>query len=492
MYGLDLALRLQGTRGALTPGGGPWGPAPAAMLPTLTTAGASYHAVYALSRLMPDYAGPLAYVVGANDAPGDIGAGKTDLTAADLPRAVTQVWGVYDQSGGARHLQQPVLARQPRLRAEATIGRRLALAFPGLAYTNTAISLSGAQAVATTNRTEFFVVDPTTSSQNAVWSEHANASTVIRDAFIAYPGGAFQAAQTDSMRHVHAGPQVIAIVERGAGDASLYLDGVAYPLAGGNDLGVSTQVMLGASVFGQQYNANLRLGAYVAVAGALSAGDVSAVTAALRARFGLAAGYLLNIVHIGDSIVQDTAATDTIGLRAQIDPLLTRRARWWNLGIGGKTLAACYADRGTHEAVLLAPGKINLALIDAGINDLGFGSGGAALYADTAMPYVAALKAMGYTVGLVTLLPQASTNYPRSADAIEVERLLYNAAARANAAGADLVIDRAAEAQMGSYPASCLDPALYSATVGGAALHPTTVGYGHLAPVYAAAIDAVG
>lgn len=43
---------------------------------------------------------------------------------------------------------------------------------------------------------------------------------------------------------------------------------------------------------------------------------------------------------------------------------------------------------------------------------------------------------------------------------------------------------------MGRYPASCADATLYSVTVGGAGLHPTTLGYARLAPVYADAINA--
>ena len=184
------------------------------------------------------------------------------------------------------------------------------------------------------------------------------------------------------------------------------------------------------------------------------------------------------------------AASDTLALGARLLPLLARPARYWNLGVAGRTQAQCFATRAAREGALVEPGKLNLALVDAGINDLGAGAGGADLYAGRTRPYLAALRAMGFRVGLATLLPQTSGNYPTDNATIERERLAYNAAVRADAGGADFLVDRAADPVMGRYPDSCADATLYSASVGGAGLHPTTLGYAHLAPVYAAAINA--
>ncbi len=181
------------------------------------------------------------------------------------------------------------------------------------------------------------------------------------------------------------------------------------------------------------------------------------------------------------------AASDTLALGAQLLPLLARPARYWNLGVTGRTQAQCYATRAAREGALIEPDKVK---IDAGINDLGAGARGADLYAGVARPYMAAMRAMGFRVGLATLLPQASGRYPTGDAVIERERSAYNAAARADTAETDFLIDRAAVPVMGGYPDSCADATLYSPSVGGAGLHPTTLGYTHLASVHAAAINA--
>jgi lysophospholipase L1-like esterase len=462
------------------------------MLPALASAGARYHAVYSCSRLVADYDGPLAYAVLPDGSGTNLGAAKAEVAAADLPAPVTPLWGLYDQTGGGRHLEQPSLAHRPRLRAEVTIGGRLAPAFFGIAnQSDLSAVMAGPQTLRTTQRAEFILLDPSTSIQSAVWSELASGGSVVRDTFIDGATGSFNAAQGDSGRHVHAGAQVIAVVEDGAGVARLFLDGVGTALPNGQVIALADRLTLGASTFGDRFNANFRLGAYVAVEGGLGDADVAAVSASLLSRFRVAVDHRLNIVHIGDSIVEGIAAEHTLGLRAAVDPLLAARARWWNLGVSGKGLSQCRADRGRHEATLVEPGKRNVAIVDGGINDIGMGAGGRSLYADVTAPYVAELRATGYRVAAVTLLPQDSANYPTASASIEAERQAYNAAVRANAAGADAVIDRAAVTAMGRYPDSCRDPALYSPIVGGAALHPTTAGYRLLAPAYAAAINAL-
>lgn len=494
MPALDLSLAHSGgISGRLTlAGGGTALARPAAMLPALTSAGARYHAVYSSERLLDDYHGPLAQVSmtdGAADGL-DLGAGRDRIAAADLRAPVTPLYGGYDQSGGGRHLVQDVLAHRTRLRADVTIGGPLAAAFAGLANDATVFSLSGAQALSAGARTEVLVIHPTTSLQNAVWSEHADSGgTVWRDLYVSLgANGALCAAQQITPLHVPATPQVVLLTE-GPGGATLYRDGVPTDSPGGGSAALA-RLMLGASAFGAQFNANFRLAAYIATEGAVNAVDAAAITAALQSRFAIRPAHEVNLVHIGDSIVEGVAASDTLALGAQLLPRLARSTRYWNLGVAGLTQAQCYAGRAAREGAQVEAGKINLALIDAGINDLGAGVRGADLYAGTTRPYFAALRSLGFGVGLATLLPQSSGNYPTDNDTIERERLAYNAAARSDAFGADFLVDRAADSVMGRYPSSCADATLYSAIVGGAGLHPTTLGYTHLASVYAEAINA--
>ncbi len=486
---LDLSI---GRAGTALGGGAPAPVRPAAMLPALTSPGARYHAVYSNERLLGGYSGPLAYAALGESAAGgvDLGAGRERITAADLPAPVTPLYGWYDQSGGGRHLVQDVLAHRPRLRADVTVGGRLATAFAGLANDPAYASLSGPQSLIAGARCEALVIHPTTSLQNAVWSEHADAAGAVwRDLFVSLAAdGALGVAQQTTSVHIPSVPQVLLLTE-GPNGTTLFRDGVPVALRAG-DSSALARLTLGASALGAQFNANFRLAAYLAIEGAMNAADAAAITAALQSRFAIRPAHDVNLVHIGDSIVEGVAASDTLALGAQLLPLLARSTRYWNLGIAGRTQAQCFATRTAREGALFEPGKVNLALIDAGINDLGAGARGADLCANTTRPYLAALRAMGFRVGLATLLPQTSGRYPTGDATIEQERLAYNAAARGDSAGADFLVDRAASPVMGRYPASCADAALYSATVGGAGLHPTTLGYALLAPIYADAINA--
>ena len=69
-------------------------------------------------------------------------------------------------------------------------------------------------------------------------------------------------------------------------------------------------------------------------------------------------------------------------------------------------------------------------------------------------------------------------------DAIEARRTSYNSLVTANGAGADFIIDQAADATMGVYPTSPNNTALYADNI-----HPTSSGYALLAPIFAAGIN---
>ena len=462
-----------------------------AFLPALTTAGASYHGVGSNERLIESYAGPLAAVTNAPGTQGiqSLGDGALGLKPSDLPQPVTCLYGWFDQSGKGRNFVQDTLANRPRLRAEVTIGGKLALAFGGHKGAGEQVALPYAVSLAATNRTEFWVVDSSVSIQTAVLAEHAAAGDAALRRTMTAPdfAGHLRAAGGESGVVLPAQPCVVIVVDGPTGGA-IYIDGVRRAVPAGT-AGTIVSTTLGWSPsLGVPSIANMRLAAYGAIDAAISDAEALAVHQALSLRFGVNGGFAVNLLHIGDSIVEGVSATDTLGLKAMVVPGLARRTRYTSLGIAGKSLAACYADRAIYDAALLQPGMVNVALIDAGINDLCFGAEGVTLYGQVATPYVAALKAMGYRVALATVLPQASTRYgvPVSADVVEGRRQAFNTAVRNNAAGADVIVDRAAVTEMGRYPESPNDLALYPD-----ALHPTTAGYALLAPTYRAAIDAV-
>lgn len=275
------------------------------MLPALTSPGARYRAVYSSERLLGGYRGPLAYAALAKGAAGgvDLGAGRERITAADLPAPVTPLYGWYGRSGSGRHVVQDVLAHRPRLRADVTMGGRLAAAFAGLANDPAFASLSGPQSLIAGARGEALVIHPTTSLQNAVWSEHADgAGAVWRDLFVSLgANGALGAAQQTTSVHIASVPQVLLLTE-GLNGATQFRDGVPTALRPG-DSSALARLTLGASTLGAQLNANFRLAAYLAIEGTVSTADAAAITVALQSRFAVRAQHVINLVHIGDSIV---------------------------------------------------------------------------------------------------------------------------------------------------------------------------------------------
>lgn len=470
------------------------------MLPALTTSGASYHQIYSTERLRSAYTGPLAYInTGEGPAGGsDIGAGSSGLTASMLPATSTPIYGWYDQSGASdRNIIQDTLAKRPTLRGDAVIGTRLCAAFGGARLGTPQISVATAETLdlSTTSRTEILVIDPSTSAVNAVYSEHrllaqAGETTgqVVRNLYdSASDNGSWRTSPATFSARVYSNPQVVVMVERESG-TTLFVDGEKYtgaaPLGGGAGI---RSVMLGAQASSNDFNANFKLAAYVSVNAPINDADAAAITGAMQRRFAIDAAYTVNLVEIGDSRDEGIRATETRNRKHFILPDVNAATRWYNIGVNGKTMAQCYADRASYEGALFVAGKKNIALLSAGINDLGInGTSGADLYA-IATTYVGYLKGLGYKVGLATILPHTSANYDsfgHSVATVEQERVAYNALVRTNNAGADRIIDTANVSPIGVYPTGPNDPTLYADNI-----HLTSLGVSYEAPAYVAAIN---
>jgi hypothetical protein len=143
--------------------------------------------------------------------------------------------------------------------------------------------------------------------------------------------------------------------------------------------------------------------------------------------------------------------------------------------ITGRQVAQIGADVPNGLTSLYQSGKTNVMIFERGTNDIRVnGTTGAALYSMVAS-YISQYKSQGFYVAITTLLPYTdgqdnATTRQKTAD--------YNALVRANSAGADAIIDFAADPTMGTYPTSPNDTTLYVDK-----LHPTNLGQDKLAAI---------
>lgn len=142
------------------------------------------------------------------------------------------------------------------------------------------------------------------------------------------------------------------------------------------------------------------------------------------------------IIFDGDSL------TSGLGLAALSDTYPYKvletegRANYdgYNFGISGQTLVQCAADAAAQYDGFVGTWANNTCVIWAGTNDWDGGATYAATY-DVLTSFIAARKAAGYRVIVLTMIKRGTTG------AMETWRTGYNALINANTAGADVVVD---------------------------------------------------
>lgn len=181
----------------------------------------------------------------------------------------------------------------------------------------------------------------------------------------------------------------------------------------------------------------------------------------------------------GDSITEGMGATGGDNYPRQMEALLTHPARIYNCGLSGDTLAG----RDRNYAHLIAPlfgpraGR-NVLSIFAGTNDLALGASAASLAAHL-RSYCARARATGFEVIVATTLPR-----PDLGPAQQRELHTHNAFVRQEwRSFCDGVADMEADPDLASRAA---DPAYFAD-----GLHPTSLGYAHIAQIMAAAVNSL-
>ena len=460
------------------------------------------YAAYGPQRVVSGYSGPLFTLRRADGATMDIspqsGGDYPDYAAintwagSDIPTVTT----LHDQSGNGRHLTQATIANQPLFDTSRKFGNLVPICFDGYGRTANAAnpqrerslsvgSLTGLDAVAMSS---FMAMAPQASyARTGHWFGSDQAGTTGRHEQL---HGVGVNAMTNRISNVNKNvnpttlgpfvrmtPNAFGAAVDGAGVLRQWANGTT-----GTTGAVATasspveRLTLGKTLIGgSDYYGAYRLFGCAFYAGGVSETNGNAIIASMNTAFGHGNGFgtppEYNVILIGDSIMEGTGSRALKNMPNQMDVLLTKPRRIYNMGVHGERMSTAYSQRDGRYTPVFASGVPNVAFLQYGTNDIGAGTTGANLYANTTTPFVSALQGMGYKVVICTILPRVDG--PWSA-AMETERVNYNNAVRGNAAAADAVLDLTANPTMGNGNAG-------NTTLYPDGLHPSSLGYAYLA-----------
>jgi lysophospholipase L1-like esterase len=468
-------------------------------------------ACYGTGKLRAAYTGPLLRVVNPQtQAAADIFAlpsGALDRGALDLGalRAAmhgadyVQVETLYDQCGH-NDATQPNPANRPDISPRVSMGSGLGIALDGSTMQGIAKNMILPKSLAWRGLTA--------SSQVAVvefraWFEENASISVLEDAHppAKYSTGwgygsssayyvtitaddlvALHALNTKPSPRAPATPFVTGYVSGGDG-TSLWMDNFRAQtpvhfnprVAGG---------MIGGSEFLPSFG-YIDLAELLIYSRALTPAEQARANAASYRAFGLTPQLRDTIDIVGDSIGEGHGSQLNLSWPRQMLPLLHRPYVLSNASIAGISAAAM---RPLASLVFFERGFLNgnarrVVFLDLGSNDLVAQAKAPDIYNNLCKIVMNAHRA-GAKVIIATILPRGGLRLfgtPPGDD--ETQRLTLNTMLRANRAGADALVDFAADPIMGSYQA-VLNPADYKDTI-----HPTTQGYVHLAADAAQALN---
>lgn len=466
--------------------------------PTLPPISQPQFAVLGGQLLASGYAGPLYQARRASDA-ATMDVYATRGVVPDY--AALMAWGggsaitipiIYDQSGNGRNLVQATVANQPSLDPAFLTNGVAPILIDGNPLTapysvvakNPAIAGLTLDLIA---NSVFMTATPLPTFRDTAYFTFSSADglTAVEEFFsssqLLYTrsGGA-----NESTVAATQGPAPRAVINTfgrtcAAGQSVLYVNGVSKTTTHTRTTANMPLLTLGQSITGgANYNGRYKLFGMVVYAAALSAPDSATIVAGLDASFGVTNAYDYRVVFDGDSIQQGIGSTLLRNMENQLIPTLSRRADIRNLGVPGELLASLYAGRSRYDPHYTAAVPC-LFFEEGGTNDLAGTTAAATLYT-TLTNQVAYVKGLGFKVAVCTLLPRNDASWSGTK---ETRRTDYNTLVRANAAGADLVLDLASDPVMGAAGAAD-NAALYVDK-----LHPTSLGYSYLAPLYKAAME---
>ena len=215
--------------------------------------------------------------------------------------------------------------------------------------------------------------------------------------------------------------------------------------------------------------------------------DTSAIKGQLATRFSIPAPSTKRLIFAGDSICAQSFAPQKyqlFGYAKQSVDLMMEPAHAYNVSGGGNTLnGTAIPNFASQITPILSryPTDNRIVFCAYGTNDLTIaGRSAAQIYADL-QTYCGMVRAGGGKVIVATLLPNASWNGTQ-----QTTRNDFNTLVRTNWAGfADGIADFALDSTMGPQSAAS-NTTLYED-----GLHITNIGAAYLAPIVAAAVDAL-
>lgn len=465
------------------------GGAPVPVYP-LDIAGELPEFAYGTRRLTSTYSGPaLRLVRGSDSATLDVPfAGPVideGAVAAFLGGSVGQVDIWYDQSGNERHATQDSAADRPLVLSHK-IGGSLALAFDGL-FMNIPSSAQFSRRACDV----YSVADLVSSNIQAAILQLGSGTSQVTP---------FQTATTNGVGAFQInGGQVGASTFRPqtkpclfrlrqSETSALFAQDDEQKTAGAATAVVMEGGMLGNTSVSAGFKARSYQACHIAYARVLAAAEESALTESLQSAYALSAGNPgRRVIFEGDSIAAASTYTGSVlhwdGYAKQAAQLLYYPAGIYNVAGGGSQVQNEITYFSNQSGLLLGqyPSDNRVVFLSIGTNDLTLGGRTAEQIYEDIQTFAGLVRAAGGKVVVSTILPNAAWNGTQ-----EATQATLNASIRDNwATFADGLADFAADPTMGPYEAAH-DLALYPD-----GLHPSRLGHSYLAPIAAAAINAL-
>lgn len=443
---------------------------------------------YSTKKLRANYAGSALRVVRPSDSAtlniGFVGQ-NLDAAAIDtfLGSEVGQVDIWYDQSGNGNHSTQTTAVSRP-LTSQRTIGGARSIVFPQKFMAIPAGSVISRQACDVYSVVDLF----NSNAQDSFYQLGAASNQLTVLQAVTTNGVGYFLVNGGQFGEPTFKPQsrpCIYYVRQSATEA-IFAQGNEQKTAGAAADVSMVGGFIGNTGLSGGFEALSFHSCHVAYGRTLSSGEATAMRGALESLFGTVVGTpTRRVIFKGDSITAASAPTSLYfdGYAKQATSLLSQPCAVYNVSGGGQQIQNEVGFYAAQTGLLLGqyPTDSRVVLLFLGTNDLTIGGRTAAqIYADI-QTYAGLVRGSGGKVIVSTILPNVGWDGTQ-----QTTRTDLNTLVRTNwASFADGLADFGADATMGPQAAAA-NTALYPD-----GLHPSRLGHSYLAPIAAAAINAL-